>query len=92
MNKEKVVVVISFIFLLAICIGAIELVRSLTIMTDKTYQNNTYQFYSQGASDVVGGILSMAIKCEAVPLQYQNQTYNLVWTECLDLINTGGKQ
>ena len=85
MNKEKLSTVLLFIILLIVCIGAIEIIRGLTIMTDSTYQNQTFQFYNKGANDVVGGILSVVTKCEVVPLQYQNKTYNLVWVECLNL-------
>ncbi len=44
-----------------------------------------------GASVFQDAIMQQSLQCEPIPFNYQDQTYNLVLYECLNLNNEGGK-
>lgn len=82
--KQEVIIVVSFIILLGLCIGGIEFVRSLTIMSDTNYQKQITQIYNAGVDDALYQIILLASKCEPIPLSFQNETINLIAIECLN--------
>ena len=62
--------------------------NSQQILIDEELKLNSTIFGIQGT---IIQILQTATQCQEVPLTFNNITYNLIWTECLNLNNTGGK-
>ncbi len=44
-----------------------------------------------GMEYTIATITQQAIKCEQIPINYANYSYNLIAVECLDLNENGGK-
>lgn len=82
-KSEMILIIVSVLVILVLCFmiytgSKIEAGNSQEVLNE-TFLNGTLF----GVQATVLEILNTATKCEAVEIPYEDEVYQLVWTECL---------
>lgn len=73
-----------------ITIGTTMVIFISSIMIYLEYQENIQEAQLTGANVLWNEIIKEGIQCNTIPFEYQNQTYNLIVYECLNLTKSDG--
>ncbi len=84
MNKKDTLVILGFIICFVAGMFALEFMKNVEIMSDDNLQQIKNDSLMEGYNFAIASILTPAMKCEQVPINVGNQTYNLFLVECLN--------
>jgi len=99
-NKDKLGQMIMVAGVVGLCLGvllcvAISDYNGSECISNETLMNQTNLSFQYGAMQgieyAINEIGSEATQCKQVPMMFQNQSYNIVAVECLEL-NQGGNK
>lgn len=80
MNSGKTGVIIAILLILVIVLSAIVVYAFVLRPAVTGYVINAQ---NQGVQYAVLTIMQQASSCQPVPLNFENQTMNLIWVDCL---------
>ena len=85
-NKKILFAIITVVLLAGMLIG--NNIKSFNLVTEEKMQEIQYNSSLIGYNTALNQIYTEAIKCQQVlPIQFNNQTINLVAVECLNQLN-----
>lgn len=83
MAEKRNVLIISILVVLLVLaivyIGILQFSKARAVRDNTVYGEGVQYGYQQA----IVQIANQAVSCQQVPLKVENQTMNLVWTECL---------
>ena len=76
---KKILITVSILIILAIA-GFFGINQY-----DKIYEDTYIEGAMAGYEEAIVQLLTLAVKCEQVPITYNNQTFNVILVECLQM-------
>ncbi len=85
-NKKALIAIVTVVLLAGMIIGSN--LKPFDLITEEKMQEIKYNASILGYNTALNQIYIEAIKCQqALPIQFNNQTINLVAVECLNQLN-----
>ncbi len=86
-NKKALIAIVTIVLLAGMLIGSN--LKPFDLITEEKLQEIKYNASILGYNTALNQIYAEVIKCQQpLPIQFNNQTINLVAVECLNLNNT----
>ncbi len=91
MNKKDTLTILGFIIVFVLGMAALQFIKTVDLVTQDTLEEIKYNASLVGYNTAIYNIFSEVSKCQQVlPIEFNNQTINLVAVECLNLNNNNG--